>query len=284
LKRAIVATWRALNGGCPLTRMAPNRATGPWFDGQRQRRKMGLVVELDVLFADLCSGKTLFAERAGQGRTAGNDISRDDRIARLHVEGVAQPRRLRAGRLKSGETDRCETILRAGIGGQDYTEGITRFVRPGLDDGIVIALAAEQFCKKVGIGACPAADLCCVGGILVIGLERRLLAELLEQFLGIAKGSKSLDRDRVADLAGFAHGNAPALLFRRCRSHGRRRGVAGIEVRPGDAEIRHGAERSVRVELGRVRRRLSRSGLRHALRGPPRDPRSRAQQPCGPQP
>ncbi len=41
LNRAMIATWRALNGGWPLTRIAPNRATGPGLTGKRQAWRDG---------------------------------------------------------------------------------------------------------------------------------------------------------------------------------------------------------------------------------------------------
>ena len=72
----MIATWRALNGGWPLTRIAPNCATGPGSTGRIRRRKMGLVIDLDVLLADLRLGEALLAERTCQGMPAGDDVLR----------------------------------------------------------------------------------------------------------------------------------------------------------------------------------------------------------------
>ncbi len=63
LNRAMIPTWRALNGGLPLTWIAPKRATGPGVTGSDKRREVGLVIDLDVLLAELGFGKALLAER-----------------------------------------------------------------------------------------------------------------------------------------------------------------------------------------------------------------------------
>ena len=53
LNRAIIATWRALNGGWPLTRIAPNRATGPGSTGSVRVARWVWWLTSTVLLADL---------------------------------------------------------------------------------------------------------------------------------------------------------------------------------------------------------------------------------------
>ena len=90
LNRAMVATWRALNGGRPVTRITPKCAIGPGIDRQRQRREMGLVIDLDVLVADPGAGEPFLAEQPGQLDPARDHVLGDHRVAGLHGERVAE--------------------------------------------------------------------------------------------------------------------------------------------------------------------------------------------------
>ncbi len=256
---------------------------------QGQGREMRLVVDLDHLLAKRRIGEPQFTKRGTQRELAGDDLLRDHRVPRPDGEAVAQLRGLGPGRLEAGQRHRCEAILRTRLGLEDHVQHFARLLRPGLDDGVIIALAAQQFGEEVGIRARAAVDLRRVGRVLAIGLERRLLAEGFEQLVRIAEAAQAFDRDRIV---AFARGFARS--FRALRLHGRSfwrrpdRLVGRVEVRPGDAQVRHRIERRGRVELCRVLRRrgLQRRGLsgrgRRGKGGGGRraqQPRSRASRP-----
>ena len=99
----------------------------------------------------------------------------------MNPEAVAQPRRVRTGRLKTRQLDGREAILLARIGGQDDAQLVAGFLGPRLYIRIIIALRAQQLLEQVGVGAGAAPDLRRIGGVLALGLERGLLAEMLSR-------------------------------------------------------------------------------------------------------
>ena len=193
----MMPTWCALNGGRPLTRITPNRATGPGFTGSNQRREVRLVIDLDLLLAELRLGEALLAERGRQRPSGGDHVLRDDRVAGLDGEGVAELRRIRPGGVEPRQLDRSEAVLDSGIDRQDDPQRIAAPLGPRVDRCVIIALAAQQFGEKVGVGARAAADLRRIGGILALGFERRLLAKG-KQVVRIAHRREALDLHRVA--------------------------------------------------------------------------------------
>ena len=145
---------------------------------------MGLVIDLDVLLADLRPGEALLAEQPGQLEAAGDHVLGDHRVAGLHRERVAQPSRRPRRQLRGpGSSTDAKRYCVPGIGGEDHAQ--LRALRLGarLDHRIIIALASKQLGEQVGVSARAAADLRGIGRVLAIGLERGLLPERLQQIL-----------------------------------------------------------------------------------------------------
>ena len=92
----MIPTCLALNGGRPLTWIAPNSAIGPGRYRKRQRREMRLMIDFNVLVTKPCFGETLLAKRMDERFTSGDDVFGNDRIAGLYSEGGAQLRRVGA--------------------------------------------------------------------------------------------------------------------------------------------------------------------------------------------
>jgi hypothetical protein len=154
-----------------------------------------------------------------------------------------------------------------------------------LDVGIVIALGAEQFSQELCVSTRAAADLGRVRRILVLGLKRRLLPEIVEQILGIANRGQPFDLHRLANIAATRLG-LPILrlpLGRSRRGLGRRRRVTRLQFGPSNTKVRHRVERRVGVEFRRVGRRRW-SSLCPGDRPHKRKRGGRAQQPRGSQP
>ena len=145
---------------------------------QRQAREVALVIDLDVLLADLGAGEARLSEPLGQREPAGDHVRRDNRIARLHGEGIAQFGCLHSGSIEPRQVDRGKAVLRPGVSGQDYAERLAGFLRPRLHLRIIIALAAQQLREEVGVGSGATADLRGIGRVLALGFEGRLLAEV----------------------------------------------------------------------------------------------------------
>ena len=89
---------------------------GPGIDREDERRKVGQMIDLDVLLAELRNGISLLAQCRGERKPGGDDVSRDHGIARFDPEAVAQPGGIGPGRVKAGQVDRCEAVLGTGIG------------------------------------------------------------------------------------------------------------------------------------------------------------------------
>ncbi len=77
------------------------------------------MIDLDLLLAELRLGETLLAERGRQRLSAGDHVLRDDRIAGLNGEGVAQLGRIRPRGVEPRQLDRSEAVLDSGIDRQD---------------------------------------------------------------------------------------------------------------------------------------------------------------------
>src|SRR6478672_5407100 len=123
---------------------------GPGSDGLRQRCEMGLVVDLDVLLAELRTGIALLAKRGRQGNASGDDVGSDDRIARLDRERVAQSgSRSRTSRIEPRQLDRSKSILLSRIGSEDDAQCRPVLLRPRLDGGVIIALCPQQLREQI---------------------------------------------------------------------------------------------------------------------------------------
>ena len=256
---------------------------------QDQAGKPGLVIDLDLLLADLRLGEAALPKRTCQGIPCGNHVCGDHRIARLHAEGVPQLRRFRTRSRQPRQIDSHETILLTRIGGEHHAKTAVHAFGPRLDRCVIIALAAQELDKKIGVGAGSTADLRGVGRVLAVSIESRLPAEGLEKLLRIADTGDALDRPRIARLSSTLGEGSRGLRLRiRCRRHRFHR-VLCIEVRPVDAKVGHRSERRRRIEFGRINRGILRGWwLRLRCRlgergnGERRYQRGRAKQPCGP--
>src|SRR4029079_2109410 len=122
-----------------------------------------------------------------------------------------------------GKLHRSEAVLRAGLGGEDDVELAARAFGARLDHRVIIALAAQQLGEQVGVRERATLDLRRIGRILAVGLERRLLAERLEQVFLLADRPQALDRPGVADVAGAVGRRLFALALCRLRRRVRRR-------------------------------------------------------------
>ena len=132
--------------------------------------------------------------------------------------------------------------------------------------GIIIALAAQQLGQQLRIRARSTIDLRGVGGLVALLLQRRLLAESFEEAFRIAGCFEPRDDDAVSLFAGRGvrgHIRSCGRSFNRsCGRRVRRRWslrLFRIEVRPIDTDVRHGVERSRRIQLSGV------GGLRYDL-------------------
>ena len=86
----------------------------PGVNRQREGRKVGLMVDLDVLLADLRLGEPLLAERRASAPAPGRDhVHGDHGIAGLHPRIYLRSFAASAtGRLSPGKLDGGEVILR----------------------------------------------------------------------------------------------------------------------------------------------------------------------------
>ena len=91
---------------------------------QRQGRKVGLVIDLDVLLADLGFGKALLAERGGEGHASCDHVFRNDRVTGLDGKCIAKLRRILACSLEAGQFDRGKAILSAGLGAEYHSSAV----------------------------------------------------------------------------------------------------------------------------------------------------------------
>ena len=172
LNRAMTPTWSALNGGSPLTRIAPNCATGPGLDRQRQRRELGLVIDDDVLLADLGRARSPSCPSALLERDAGgDDVLGDDRVAVLDREGrrAASHNPRPPPRARASSTD-GEAILRARLGLEHDLEAASPdpSIR-GCDHRVIIAAG----CAAISASSSASArerrlDLRGIGGRLAV--------------------------------------------------------------------------------------------------------------------
>ena len=110
---------------------------------QAQRREVGLVIDFDVLFAELRFGIALLTERRGEREAGGDYICRDHRVAGLDGKRVPKPRRIGSGGVKAGKIDRREAILGAGVDGEDDAEANAGLLGARLDGSVIIALRPE---------------------------------------------------------------------------------------------------------------------------------------------
>ena len=92
---------------------------------QDEGREVRLVIDLDVLLAELGLGKTLLPERSGERGAGGNHILCDDRVAGLDGERLAQLRCVRARRLEPGSSTDAKRYCAPGS-----AERMTRSVSP----------------------------------------------------------------------------------------------------------------------------------------------------------
>ena len=178
LKRAMIADVARAEGGAAADVDRAEARDRPGLHRQRQRREMGLVIDLDFLFAELRLGKSLprralVVSASPPAITSAAMTGSPDCTANMSRSLAASG----TGRLEPRQLDRGEAILLPGIGGKDDPQGVAGLFGLRLDGGIIIALRAQQFGEQVGVGARAAADLGGVGGMLALRLERRLLAE-----------------------------------------------------------------------------------------------------------
>ena len=102
------------------------------------------VIDLDILFANLCFGEALAAERELERGATFDHVRRNDRIACLDSERLPQAIGFRAGAFDSGKLDGCKAILLARSSLEHDLDDLAGEFGPGLDIRIVIALATQQ--------------------------------------------------------------------------------------------------------------------------------------------
>ena len=135
-------------------------------DRQDEPRRLRLMVDDDVLLADLGGGEAPLAKRHLE-RDAGLDhLLRDDRIAGLDRERLAQSRSLVPSRLvEPRQLDAFEAVERPGDRRQLDEQFLAGGIDARLDRRVIIALAAQQLGQQLGVGAGAAVDLRGVGGL-----------------------------------------------------------------------------------------------------------------------
>src|SRR5690348_693977 len=142
---------------------------------------MRLVIDLDVLLANLRLGVTLLTERRREREAGSDHVLCDYRVAGLYREDVAELRRFGSGGLKTGQLDRRELVLLPGIGRQHHLERVGGPLRAGVDHRIIITLAPKQLDEEVRVRARPPGDLSGIGRMFSFRFEGRLLPEGREE-------------------------------------------------------------------------------------------------------
>ncbi len=226
----------------PETRDRPGR------DRQDKAGGVGLVVDVDLLLAQLRQRETLLAKRDLQRRARGDDVLRDDRVAGLDRKSLAKLACLFARGIQARKLDRLENILTARFGGERDEQRALARLDARLDHRIVIAARTEQLGEKLGVGARTAIDLGGVDRLTQAFAKRRLGVKRLDQRRLIVDSLKTGQRQCVAVFRGRIDrwlGGRFGCLDRLDR------GVA-VHVRPFDAEIGQGIERRRWIELCRA--------------------------------
>ena len=224
-------------------------------DGQRQNGGMRLMIDDDVLRADLGQREAARAQSDAKRDTGSDDFVGGHRIPRLDGEAVAQRRRVLPGSLEAGKRDGGEAILLAGLRGQADDQCVAGSLDRRFDRGVIIATRAEQFAQQRGVGARAAVDLRGVGGAFAVGFERRGGAEFAGDDDLTVDAFKAGELDTVAAFGGaVSDGGGGRRSGRRWTDrvgrHHHRRGRLTIERGPVDPKPRHRVERRAGVEVG----------------------------------
>ena len=238
------------------------------------------MVHLDVLFAELCLGKSLLAERLGERDAGGDDVSGDDRIAFLHVRKsrASEPRpdrRHQSPAARPMRTCIARPDRRSGrpeAGHRHFPSAAGRWRHNSLGERSSSASSSASALARRPICAALA-------GCLRSFLKRRGLAELGKQALRIANWGEPLDGDDVANVSAGVSGSALGLFWGHSGVAVGGCGASGA-LRSGQATPRSGSGASGALGSrsagsGAVRGRRRR-GLRGRLGWPPGDGRRRA--------
>ena len=216
----------------------------PRIDWQDQAGKPGLVIDLDLLLADLRLGEALSPKRTCQGIPRGNHVCGDHRIARLHAEGVPKLRRFRTRCRQPRQLDRVRNDIadpdRRRAPREDRRPRVRSAARPlhHNSPGCAGAATSRSASARDRRPICAA-----LAGSLRSASRADCRRKRLEQLLRIADDRSALDRPRIARRPPTLGEGSRGLRLRiRCRRHGFHR-VLCIEVRPVDAEVGHRSER-----------------------------------------